>query len=656
MTRRRVALVAKAGAAPFRLRLPKRAEHRQNLPVTTNDDQHSTEPKRPRKKIDWSVVGAKSDKQRARRSEQAVAQEDAPGEAAPEAAPAPARPPVPDAAGMAMARQFLNSPAPEPKPTVAIPGGRISFSASAESLFKVIGPQKILFYRGGVVVEIVTEKGRPAFRDIEPAAAQSRFEHFVQFVKSVRDANGANTEIPTTINKQTAETYMKSGECAKHLPHINGIAPCPLLIKRDGQPHLVDNGYDATTGIYVQSARPVQEPSLAEACARLKAVIADFDFVSPGDRSRALASLLTPALKLGGWITGPVPIDVAEANASQSGKSYRQQVTGAIYGQQLAVVTKKEGGVGSLEETLQDHLVKGRTFIQFDNMRGPFNSQFIEALVTAAGPVSARTPHRANVDIEPASHLLSLSSNGFQATKDMANRSSIIRIRKRVGHQYQVVSGKDLLQRCLEEHPVLLGSVFAIIREWHRCGCPRTTDTQHDLREWAQTNDWIVQNILKEDPLMQDHVDAQHRAANPNLSFARLLAVLVEQEKKLGTELTASELVELCQNHNQEIPGLGKQYQDDEKKTRPRMGTVMKSLFMDADFCRSEGYWITRIERTGKPENNWQTGKCYVFDRIQPGETTPPPRPVLPADDAQPAPGTPTCPKPPELTPLTPPK
>lgn len=56
---------------------------------------------------------------------------------------------------------------------------------------------------------------------------------------------------------------------------------------------------------------------VAEAVELLSGLLNDFDFVTPGHRSRAIASLLTPALKLGGLIKGPVPVDVAEANASQ---------------------------------------------------------------------------------------------------------------------------------------------------------------------------------------------------------------------------------------------------------------------------------------------------------------------------------------------------
>ena len=107
-----------------------------------------------------------------------------------------------------------------------------------------------------------------------------------------------------------------------------------------------------------------------------------------------IASLITPALKSGGFIKGRVPADVAEADQSQSGKTYRQKVIAALYNEQLSLVTSREGGVGSIDESLNQALVAGRPFIQFDNFRGRFESAHLEAFLTAEGSFPCRVPHR----------------------------------------------------------------------------------------------------------------------------------------------------------------------------------------------------------------------------------------------------------------------
>src|SRR5204862_4373246 len=113
------------------------------------------------------------------------------------------------------------------------------------------------------------------------------------------------------------------------LPKLNGIVHCPMLIEKDGRLIEVSQGYNADTGLYVTSAQPPDNVDLEFAVGLLARILDGFDFVTLGDRSRAIASLITPALKLGGFIKGSVPVDVAEANASQSGKTYRQKIIAA---------------------------------------------------------------------------------------------------------------------------------------------------------------------------------------------------------------------------------------------------------------------------------------------------------------------------------------
>ena len=113
--------------------------------------------------------------------------------------------------------------------------------------------------------------------------------------------------------------------------------------------------------------------------------MAEFDFQTEGDKARAVASLISPALRTGGFLKGRVPADVAEADQSQSGKTYRQKLIAALYNERVSLVTNREGGVGSIDESLNQQLVAGRPFIQFDNFRGRFASAHLEAFLTADG-------------------------------------------------------------------------------------------------------------------------------------------------------------------------------------------------------------------------------------------------------------------------------
>ena len=507
-----------------------------------------------------------------------------------------------------------NEPVMRVLPRVQVPGGSTTISTSAMCLFRAIAPHRHMFYRGGLVVEVVNDGPDYNVEVLEAVAAQSRFEKYVQFekLKSIRDVF---TYEPTTINKATAEQYLASAEAKKYLPSFSGLLACPLMIERDGQLHALQTGYDAITGYYVTTGRGVEEPPLEDAVDFLTSILNEFDFATQGDRSRAIASLITPALKLGGFIKSSIPVDVAEADQSQAGKTYRQKVIAAIYRQKPAVVTKRKGGVGSMEETFGDHLAKGKVFIQFDNIRGDLDSQFLEAFVTASGKVSVRTPYRANVEVETAKHILFITSNGFVATKDMANRSSIIRIRKREGHQFRLFDGMELLEFVDNVQPAILGAVFTVIREWYRQGKPRTQETRHDFREWCQTLDWIVQNIFEAAPLMDGHNEAKERSHNPRLTFIRAVILKLEEQGKLGQPVSATEITELCIEEGIMMPGLSAEKHTD-TEGKKHLGRILKKLFQDDDRFELEGYTGEREQIAEETFNgNRQVTYRYRFSR-----------------------------------------
>lgn len=487
--------------------------------------------------------------------------------------------------------QNVEKPALQPR--VMIPHDGYKISASAESLFTEIAKSGRFFYRGGAVVELVDDPDDGFIsQPLVPAAAVSRFENHVCFTKPAKEGKQPTL---TNINEQTAKLYLKTDAARDCLPRLNGIVNCPILVEKDGRLIEVDQGYSTETGYYVTADKPAETVDLEFAVGILGKILNDFDFVMPGDRSRAIASFITPALKLGGFIQGPVPVEVAEADKSQSGKGYRQKIIAAIYNQKLAIVTKKKGGVGSFEESFCEHLIKGRAFIQFDNLRGKLDSQFLESFVTADGPFLARVPNLGSMNVDPSKFLLFISSNGFEATKDLANRASIVGIRKRApSYQFdQFDGGRDLLGFVKFIQPVLISAVFAVVREWHRRGKLRTNETRHDFREWCQVLDWIVQNIFHSAPLMDGHAGAQQRAANPNLSFLRILGIKLLGRRAMGHPLSATDISQLCLEEDIEIPGVKMEDQTVEQGPQ-QIGRIMGPFFEDAEEVQEGEFRVTR--------------------------------------------------------------
>lgn len=520
------------------------------------------------------------------------------------------------------------------KPTVTLPGGETTVTQSATSLYDAIAPTQQLFLRDGNVCDLIETDGVLKLQLLKPAAACSRFEDFVRFLKRVKTKTGW-VLVPEVIGKETAEKYLTANARFK-LPNIEGLLNCPLMTERNGKLHIVSEGYDAETKLLITKAVTLPTVELQDAVGYLTGILADYHFQTPGDRSRAIASLMTPALKFGGFIRGPIPADAAEADQSQAGKSYRHQNIAALYNDTCAVVTKPEtAGVGGLEEGFGTALIEGRPFIQFDNVRGKFSLQGLESFMTATGTFPARAAYSKILQIDPSKFMVMISSNGYQTTVDLSNRSSIIRIFKRPGYAFKKwapggVHKGGMLEFVKDFQPLLLSSVFTVIREWHRQGKPRTNDTRHDFREWCQVLDWIVQHIFREAPLMDGHQAAQARVANPDHAFLRQLALALSKRNQMDEAIRASDLFDICEEESVYIPGVANEKRHDETQSKAAIGKLMKRVFGESDAAEVDVFTITRSkEKVIGDAHHTYPAFFYTFKRTETGEDkAEPSRPV----------------------------
>ena len=506
----------------------------------------------------------------------------------------------------------------KPKPAsgdsmIILPSADVSITAAANKLFQKIAASETLFYRGGRVHEIIEEPGTGDHR-LSPISSMKFRSQMENYGSLLVWRKGGNSEVvlkPTTCPDETAKALLESAPAGKLLPNVALLSACPILV-RDGLNCCVlgPGWHPENGGIYITGGQTPPDVPLADALADLPKLVADFDFSTPGDESRAIAALIGPALKFGGWLTGPLPIDIAEADVSQAGKGYRQKCVAGIYREVPNIVTQKTSGVGGLDESISQKLIDGRPFILIDNLRGKLDSQFLEAALTAPGPMPARVPHRGEVLVDPRSFVFQITSNGVEATKDLLNRASIIRIRKRPqGYLFKVYPEGDVYAHIKAHQPYYLGCVFAVIKYWQQQGERRTTESRHDNREWAQKLDWIVQNIFFEAPLLEGFAAAQQRASNPRSSWVRAIAIEVKGAGTTGP-LTASQLAEISSDSGLEVPGVGRDA--DEKAQAQAIGRIMANTFGPSDEHEVDGHKIHRIHGTNP--NTGNPSKSYVFE------------------------------------------
>lgn len=529
---------------------------------------------------------------------------------------------------------LINAPPKEPKKElsgivkpvikkremVILPGGSTSITESAEHIYGKIAPTHQLFTRGGIVMELRSDDKKGLRLDVMKAQSfRSRIEKMGTLFAWRAGRAGEPVLKSAVCPSDTAEALLSCQAAEEILPTVRGLSACPVIVEIDGQPQVLGKGYHpANGGLLITAGDKPPEMPLDEAVTTLKLLVEEFDFSTPSDRSRAIASFITPALRVGGWLRGHIAIDMAEANASQSGKGYRQNLIFAVYNERPSLVTLKNGGVGGLDESISQALIYGRPFIQLDNIRGKLDSQFIEMMMTAGGMISARIPQKAEVLVDSRHFILMMTSNGVETTPDLANRSSMIRIRKREGFNFKTFPEGDLLDNVNANQPYFLSAIFAIIKVWHSSGKKRTTDTQHDFREWAQTLGWIVENILGEAPLMEGHRQAQERVSNPALTWLRKVAIAIESDHRLDEEIMASDLAELCESHSIEIPGL--RDLSDETGRSKRVGVLMRKAFGEINQVKIDRFTINRTEKNHYYQSTQENKmlKAYNFSVDQP--------------------------------------
>jgi hypothetical protein len=488
---------------------------------------------------------------------------------------------------------------PDGLPTVNLPGGPVPIQESAGRFGELLASTKRYLLRGGAVVTIsVDEAGRPILEVVKPAALASVFETVAKLMEFV-ERQGRHEYREAVCSEQQAKLIQHCDAFKRALPPLRLLSSCPVLIERGGE--LVQiSGYDRESGI-MALAQPAAEVGLEDAVEMLNGVLSDFRFASPADLARGLAAMITPALVMGGLLGGRAPVDLGEADTSQSGKGYRNKITAAIYNDTVRAVTQKKGGVGSLEETFATALIRGRNFISLDNVRGQIDSPAIESFLTEDS-FEARAPHQAAVEIDPRRVILQLTSNRAEITIDLANRSCCVRIlRQPEGYRFREYPEGDVLDHIRANQTRYLGAIFAVIRAWHRAGKPKTSETRHDFRPWAQTLDWIVQNIIGAGPLLDGHRETQVRMATPALNWLRDVALAVRGANRLEEWLRASQLAEIiAESHAAELPGLpdGGDIDDEEnrKKVLQAIGRRLGQCFRSESTRSIDGFQIERRE------------------------------------------------------------
>jgi hypothetical protein len=509
---------------------------------------------------------------------------------------------------------------------VILPDGYATVEDASEQLYEILKSTKRFYLRGNTVSEVGFSTTGPGLEPVTPVRATATWEKFTRFGwRSFKD--GEEKITLARLPEPEAKIFLVADE-RQRLPHVEGVVTCPILYKDIlGTLRVHNDGYNPTTKLFVANPNakvPVPTMPLAEAVEAIRDLVGDFLFESPAHRSRAIMSFITPALVFAGLLGGRPPVDVAEADDSQAGKGYRHKMLCAIYGETPAMVSQKKGGVGGLDESFQEALIRGRPFIVLENLRGKLDSPLIEGFLTAPDVFGARGFGKAEIEVRVGRFMVLASSNELNLTVDMANRSSIIRIRKQPSDFRFKQYGPhkvDVAEWVKQNQPYYLGCVYRIVQEWFDQGCQTIQGANHDFRWWAARGEWIIQRLFGERPMLDGHRSIQTRAGDARLGWLQRVAVQAEKSSRLDEWLKMHDIVSLCGEGGFEpyrkSSDYSRQFADDASELR-YLGTIFGPLFQRSkNAIELDGFRIERGEVMSSRESNGQNFpvKAYAIRR-----------------------------------------
>ncbi len=482
---------------------------------------------------------------------------------------------------------------PPSLPKLQLPQGARKYSDCARELFKGMAGSEQYFVRDEVLLTC-DEKGET--KEVTASMLQSRVEKiFATF-----SLNKKGEEYPDLLTQTDAKTLLDTEELTKYSNPLRLIVQVPPLICEAGNLRLLSEpGYHPESGglWVVQSVPGIRldmPPDEAKDWLTNK-LFTDYDFVTLGDLSRAVAQVISPALKIGSLL-GDVdyPMDLGLANKSQSGKTHRMKFTAWVYGEKIESMAQSKGGVGSPDESIGALLHSGKPFLLLDNVRGDVDSQVLESVLRGTKRTRVRLPYSKAVSLDTTRSIIQLTSNDANPTKDLMNRSLIISNRKRAkGYKPVLPWGDDFFPYIECNRSQFLSAVYSVVAAWWAAGKPRTSETRHDFREWVQSLDWMVHDLLGLAPL----IDGQ---TSVTAGWFREMVRCANA----GTYET-KELLNIVDANDIEVPGDNTTAIDLKGNRSRNLGRQLnKAVFRNADAVTVDGKTVTRTEEKDRATGN----------------------------------------------------
>jgi hypothetical protein len=362
----------------------------------------------------------------------------------------------------------------------------------------LIASDRGLYQRGGFIVaagfdrmptwdgrtvelQVIEEQGDYALlEDIEAVA---------KFVKAARTTKVGEEKFKLVALPIALVRTLKQRRHRLRLPTLVGIVNCPF-IKANGE-LVTEPGFDPKSGILF-AAGGAAFPSIPDrptkwdaerALARLRRLIATFDFVTLDDEAVALSFILTaisrPAMPF-------APLHAFTAPVAGAGKSMLVDIASIL-------ATRHEAGVaalnGNLEEThkhLSALLMRGDQIIALDNCEHPLEGVLLNQTLTQTR-LELRILGESKLVTARCASVVAATGNNLVVKGDMTRRALVGKLDPKVARPELREFDYDPIDDAKTNRCELVTAALTVLRAYHVAGRPNRVPPLDSFREWSKT-------------------------------------------------------------------------------------------------------------------------------------------------------------------------
>jgi hypothetical protein len=385
--------------------------------------------------------------------------------------------------GALLATLQIGFTAAKGKPTIRVSRGELHrVVEAAESELAQTGRY---YQRGGLIVSVVTDPATHETR-VQPLN-QNALIGALSRVATWEMFDGRSKEFVVTDPPSRHASVLFDAGSYHHLPPLEGIARQPYL-RADGSV-VATPGYDKATALYgVFDASdyripvsPTQDDARA-ALAKLRALLAEFEFDQPHDEAAALAAFLTAASRAA---LPTAPMFHAKAATYGSGKSYLTALIGLFASPERPGVAAYPQTDEEATKLLLARLMTAPAVITFDNLRSDLLAHESMCSALTEPHMTGRILGVSKTATVSTRTLFLSSGNNVDPVRDMTRRVLPIVLNPRcetpATRQFQTDA-----QRQLREHRgEYVSAALTIIRAWTLARPARIAS-----KPWASFEAW----------------------------------------------------------------------------------------------------------------------------------------------------------------------